>query len=189
MTEDMDRDSIEQRESEERQQTRQEIKRQLENMPRFNYKAIRFYRHKEEMEKAIDSLAERDIKKVTSRPLTENYIEELYQTYMILPGEYSKILKGALTGFILGAFLGLFHGAGIFTLAVLNPLSAGGAPVTTLTTAFSGAVIFMFFKAVLLIFKPVTGVTPGYYMLTVYGDYEDKKKIEAILKESVTVDI
>jgi hypothetical protein len=178
-----------QRDQEIDQITHQKIKKQLENLPRFTYKTTRFYRHKDELQSTIDKLVNNSIVNLSSKTLTENYVEEIYDRYMLIPGEVRKIMKSAIVGGIIGAGTGLFHAAGIIALPLLNPLAAGGASVSGVFGLFLGAVLCGSFTAILQLFRPLKSVEPGFHMLTVYGDLEDKKKINAILDDSVTISI
>ncbi|MEA4826980.1 hypothetical protein [Clostridium sp. JNZ J1-5] len=177
------RDEIRQEDMEKEQQFQQQMKQRLENLPRFSYRTIRFFEDKKTMQKAIDELMNNNITNLSSKTLTENYIQEVYDAYIFMPKEGSYTLTAAIMGGVLGIVLGALQGKGKIHLPVLNSVSAGGSIVTTVLCFAIGAIMFATFTAIAMVYKPIKEVKPGYGMLSVYSSIEDKQNIENYLKK------
>jgi len=160
-----------------------QMKQMLENLPRYNYKVIRFFKDKEQMQKAVDDFNNNGITNLISRTLTENYIEELYEMYIFMPREGVRALWSAFIGSLVGGILGYLHGSTIVSFPLLNPVSAGGIVVSTVLGAGIGAILLTTFISILTLFKPIANVEQGSHMLVVYEDRERRKDIADILKK------
>lgn len=167
----------------------QKMKQMLENMPRFDYKVIRFFKSKEEMQKAIDLFYNNGMMNLTSRTLTENYINEIYELYIFMPQEGIYTLFTGIFGAVLGGIIGWLHGRSILSLPLLNSASSGGPFVTTILFAGIAGIITATYTALRALYKPIKSVEPGYHMLAIYEDEERKKDIEDILVKFDTIKI
>lgn len=165
------------------QQLQQQMKQRLENLPRFGHKRIVFFEEKAIMQRAIDELMNNNIVNLSSKTLTEDFIQEVYDMYIFMPKEGIYTLVAAIAGGLLGAVVGVLHGKGRITLPFFNPISAGGSLVSTILGFGIGAVLFSTFVAIAMLYKPITKVNEGYGMLTIYSSIEDKQNIENYLKK------
>lgn len=159
-----------------------QMKQTLENLARYDYKVIRFFEDKEELQKGIDDFYNNGFKNVNSKTLTDNYIEEVYEMFVFMPDEGKRTLKAAALGAITGGILGWLLGNTILSSPLLNPVVAGGPVVSTVLGAGIGTVLLATFAAALTLFEPLNKIKPGYHMLTVYADAERKRDIKNILK-------
>ncbi|MDS1002737.1 magnesium transporter [Clostridium caseinilyticum] len=171
------------------EQMQQQMKQRLENLPRFTYKVTRFFKNKSDLQQAIDDLNNGGIPNLNSKKLSNNYIDEIYEMCFLFKIEGKKILKAAIYGALLGGILGLLQGIGFLSFPILNPISAGGMIVSTLTFSLIISTICAAFTAIVLLYRPIKKVDSSFYMLTVYSDYENKQNIEDILNKHVTFEI
>lgn len=171
------------------EQIQQQMKQRLENLPRFTYRVTRFFKNKSDLQQAIDDLNNGGIPNLSSKKLTDNYIEEIYEMCFLFKIEGRKVLKGFIYGALIGIILGMLQGIGFLAFPLLNPISAGGMMVSTLIISLIVSVICGSFTAIVLLFRPIKKVDSSFYMLTVYSDYENKQTIEDILNKHVTFEI
>lgn len=164
-------------------QLEKDLKQRLENLPRFGYKTIRFFQDRNAMQKAIDYLMNNNIMNLSSKTLTDNYINEIYDMYIFMPKEWKYTLIGSIIGGIIGAILGIFQGKTKISLPIFNFVSSGGSIVTMMLGLFIGATLIGTFVAIAMLFKPIKEIKKGYGMLTIYASIEDKKNIEEYLKK------
>lgn len=176
-------------ESEIQEQMQQQMKKRLENLPRLTYRITKFFQNKSDLQKAIDDLNNNGISNLRSRELTENYVEEIYEVCIFFKEEGKTVLKFAVYGAIIGIVLGLIHGMGFIALPLLNPISSAGMFISTILMCLIISVISASFAAITMIFKPIKKIQSGYYMLTVYSDYENKQTIDNLLNKHVNFDI
>ncbi|QGU96599.1 hypothetical protein GOM49_17240 [Clostridium bovifaecis] len=172
-----------QAEMQKEQQLQQQMKQRLENLPRFGHKRIAFFEEKTVMQRAIDELMNNNIVNLSSKTLTENFIQEVYDMYIFMPKEGTYTLTAAIAGGLLGAIAGVLHGKGRITLPFFSPISAGGSLVSTILGIGIGSILFSTFTAITMLYKPITKVNQGYGMLTIYSGIEDKQNIENYLKK------
>lgn len=128
----------------------QQMKQILENMAIYDYKVIRFFENRDELQKAIDTFYNNGFKNINSRTLTDNYIEELYEIYIFIPGEGRRALLAAVFGALIGGILGWWQGSTMLSIPLLNPVSAGGLFASTILCAGTGAVLLSAFTAILI---------------------------------------
>lgn len=171
------------------EQMQQKMKQMLENIPRFDYKIIKFFDDKSELQRAIDALYNNGIMNLTSRTLTENFINEIYELYIFMPREGLNLLLSLFFGGTLGGIIGWLHGNTIISLPLLNPASAGGSLVTTVLGVGIGSILSATYISILTLFKPIKSIKPGHHMLTIYADAERKKDISDILSKYRTLKI
>lgn len=171
------------------QQMQQDIKKRLENLPRFNYRVTKCFMNKTDLQLAVDDFNNNGIPNLISRKLTDNYIEEIYEMCIILKREGKIVLKAAIYGAVLGLILGIIHGKGLVSLPLFNPVSAGGAVVSAILFSGITATILAAFTAIAMIFKPIEDINKGYYILTVYSDYESKQTIDSIFNKYITFEL
>lgn len=165
------------------EQMQQKMKQMLENIPRFDYKVIKFFDDKSEMQKAIDTLYNNGIMNLNSRTLTDNYINEIYELYIFMPKEGLNLILSAIVGGIIGGIIGWLHGNTMISLPLLNPASAGGRVVTTVLGAGIGSVLLATYISIMTLFRPIKSIKPGQHMLTIYADAERKRDINDILSK------
>lgn len=165
------------------------MKKKLENMPRYTYRVTKIFSKKEELKGAIDDFNNNGIYNLNSKQLTDNYVEEVSSTCIIFNREIKVILKAAICGSIIGALIGLFQGNSVIPMPILNPIAAGGSLVSTILMSVIFSIVAATSIAIIILFKPVEEVSKGYYMLTIYADREDKKTIDSILGRYITFDI
>ncbi|MDP4144887.1 MAG: hypothetical protein Q8936_10480 [Bacillota bacterium] len=170
-------------------QIQEQLRQKLENLPRLSFMTTKFFRDLNEMQQAIDELNNNGITNLVSRTLTQNFIEDIYDLYMFLPGEGYVALKAAGIGGVIGGLIGAAHSKTLIALPLLNPVSSGGAIVTIVLGICIGAIISACFAAIISMFRSVKSIKEGYHMLTVYGDIEDKETINGILEKYLTVDL
>lgn len=170
-------------EIEKEDQFQQQMKQRLENLPRFGYKTVRYFRDKTTMQKAIDDLMNNNIMNLNSKTLTENYIQEIYDMHIFTFKEGVYTLTAAIAGGVIGMIIGVFHGKSKISLPIFNPVSAGGSIVNMILGFGIGAVLFAAFVAIAMLYRPIKTVKPGYCMLTIYASIEDKQNIEDYLKK------
>lgn len=171
------------------EQMQQKMKQMLENIPRFDYKLVKFFEDKQELQRAIDALYNNGIMNLTSRTLTDNFINEMFELYIFMPREGLITFLAAIVGVILGGIIGWLHGNTIISLPILNPASAGGPIVTTVLCAGIGGTLVATYISILTLFKPIKSVKPGHHMLTIYADAERRKDIDDILSKFTTLEI
>ncbi len=75
------------------EQMQQQMKQRLENLPRFTYKVTRFFKNKSDLQQAIDDLNNGGIPNLSSKKLTDNYIEEIYEMCFLFKVEGKKNFK------------------------------------------------------------------------------------------------
>lgn len=167
----------------------EKMKNKLENIPRYTYRVTKIFSKKEELQGAIDDFNNNGIYNLNSKQLTDNYVEEVSGTCIILKREAKSILKAAVCGAIIGALIGLFQGNSVIPMPILNPISSGGSLVTTILMSAVFSIVAAISIAIIMLFKPIEEVSKGYYMLTIYADREDKQTIDAILGKYITFDI
>lgn len=170
-------------EIEKENQLQQQMKQRLENLPRFGYKTVRYFRDKATMQKAIDDLINNNIMNLNSKTLTENYIQEVYDMHIFTFKEGIYVLTATIVGGILGMLISIFHSRSKIALPIFNSVSAGGTGVNIILGFGIGATLFAAFVAILMLYRPIKTVKPGYCMLTIYGSIEDKQNIENYLKK------
>ncbi|WP_243122808.1 magnesium transporter [Haloimpatiens lingqiaonensis] len=165
------------------------MKSKLENMPRYTYRVTKIFSKKEDLQGAIDDFNNNGIYNLNSKQLTDNYVEEVWGTCILLKREINTTLKFGLCGAILGAIIGLFQGNSVIPMPILNPVSAGGTVVSTILLSAIFFIIVSMSTAIIMLFKPIYEVSKGYYMLTIYADREDKKTIDSIIGKYITFEI
>ncbi|NEZ48740.1 hypothetical protein FDB54_03605 [Clostridium botulinum] len=170
-------------EIEKEDQLQQQMKQRLENLPRFGYKTVRYFRDKATMQKAIDDLMNNNIMNLNSKTLTEDYIQEVYDMHVFTFKEGMYTLAATIVGGVLGMFISIFHSRNKISLPIFNSASAGGTGVNIILGFGVGAVLFAAFVGILMLYRPIKTVKPGYCMLTIYGSIEDKQNIENYLKK------
>jgi len=84
------------------EQMQQKMKQMLENVPRFDYKVIKFFEEKKELQKAIDNLYNNGFMNLVSRTLTDNFVKELYELYVFMPKEGITTLISLTIGGMIG---------------------------------------------------------------------------------------
>ncbi|NEZ46468.1 magnesium transporter [Clostridium niameyense] len=171
------------------EQIQNQMKQRLENLPRFTYRVTKFFEHESDLQKVIDDLNNNGIPNLSSRKLTDNYIEEIYEMCIFFKKEGKSVLKSAIYATAIGFILGIIHGMGYISLPFLNSVSSGGLVVSTLLLSIMLGVIFGTFTGIIMLFKPIAKIKPGYYMLTIYSDYENKQKIDSIVGKHITFQI
>lgn len=165
------------------------MKQMLENLPRFDYKYIRFFKKKEEMIKAIDDLRNNGYNNLVSRTLTDNYIREIYELYIFLPWEGIYPLFAGLIGGVIGAVIGWMIGSNEISIPLLNGALSGGKAVITILLGGIFGILSATFLSLLMLFKPINRISPGYHMLTIYDDAEKKKDINKIVNNYNAIEI
>lgn len=170
-------------EIEKENQFQQQMKQRLENLPRYGYKTVRYFTDKQTMQKAIDDLMNNNIMNLNSKTLSNNYIQEIYDMHIFTFKEGTYTLTSAIAGGVLGIILSIFHAKSKITFPIFNPVSAGGSAVNIILGFGIGFVLFAAFTAILMLYRPIKTVKPGYCMLTIYSSIEDKQNIENYLKK------
>lgn len=166
-----------------------QMKQSLENVPRFTYKLVKIFMNKSQMQEAINDLMNIGIMDLKSKTLTENYVEEIYDSYIFLPREGYAFVKALLSGGILGGIIGILQGKGFISLPIFNPASGGGAIVSAILLAAIGAILCGVLISICVLFKPISNAKAGDCILVVYSDVENKNTIESIIQKYATVDI
>ena len=129
-------------EIEKENQLQQQMKQRLENLPRFGYKTVRYFRDKATMQKAIDDLMNNNIMNLNSKTLTENYIQEIYDMHIFTFKEGIYILTATIVGGLLGMLISIFHSRSKIALPLFNSASAGGTGVNIILGCGIGATLF-----------------------------------------------
>lgn len=176
-------------EIEKENQFQQQMKTRLENLPRFGYKTIRYFRDKETMQKAVNDLMNNNIMNLSSKTLTENYIQEIYDMHIFTFKEGIYTLTAGIWGGFVGIILSIFHAKNKISFPIFNPISAGGMSVNIFLGFSIGFVILAAFTAILMLYRPIKIIRQGYCMLVVYASIEDKQNIENYLKKYDPVEL
>ena len=89
----------------------QKMKQMMENLACYDYKGIRFFEEKDELQKALDAFYNNnEFKNVNSRTLTENYIEEICEMFIFIPHVGNTSFQAGVVEILIGGILGRMQG-------------------------------------------------------------------------------